>query len=308
MQFLVVALAFWVALAVADDGTPGSVDSASVAGENDAVLMARVGDESITVDEFMEFLSQHPDKIEQATTTAGKAELLRNAIENKLLVKAMEREGFLTVDASDADARQLAFGQLERKHFAVPEITDAEAVRRYYDSDPEEFGIPAAVRLSQILLVVSKDAAAADVEAARKRAEAALERIESGQPFAEVAKELTENEAARARGGDVGFVWPRHFDWIRDAVDGLSVGDHTGVVRSPFGFNILRVTDRRDAVLTPFNDARAAVIQKMQVEGQAEARAAYVKQLAEEIGVSIELEELKGAYPDGIVAELGKLR
>jgi hypothetical protein len=88
--------------------------------------------------------------------------------------------------------------------------------------------------------------------------------------------------------------------WLEKALEGVAVGQHTGIVANPVGYDILLLTDQRDAVVTPFEEAREAVAKRMQDEAQTAARAAYVKQLASKTEITIELDELKGAYPNGI--------
>jgi hypothetical protein len=60
------------------------------------------------------------------------------------------------------------------------------------------------------------------------------------------------------------------------------------------------LTDVRDAVYTPFEQAREEVAKRMRKKGQEEARAKYIKHLASLVEISIELDELKDAYPNGI--------
>jgi hypothetical protein len=60
------------------------------------------------------------------------------------------------------------------------------------------------------------------------------------------------------------------------------------------------VTDISEAVYTPFEGAREAVTKRMQSEAQEAAKSAYVKELASLIEITIELDELKDAYPNGI--------
>jgi parvulin-like peptidyl-prolyl isomerase len=68
----------------------------------------------------------------------------------------------------------------------------------------------------------------------------------------------------------------------------------------PGGYEILLLTDTQEAIVTPFPEARDAVVRILAQQGQAKERANYVKSLAKRYGVSIELDELKGAYPGGV--------
>jgi parvulin-like peptidyl-prolyl isomerase len=261
--------------------------------------MAKVGDHELTVEEFMRYVANNPGRVKEATTTAGKAVLLRDAIANLLLLQAAQEQGLVGDSPSAAEA-EAAYHRLAEQKFPAPPVPDEKALRRYYADHLQDFGIPAVVRVSQIQIRVPKDATDEERAAARARAEVALARIEKGEPFADVAAELTENPVLKSHRGDAGYLTRQGSDWLEAAVDGLSVGEHTAILNSPVGFDILKLTDEKDAVITPFDEARDEVVKQVQAEGQARAKARYLSQLAEKAGVTVELEELKDAYPEGL--------
>ncbi|WP_295402330.1 peptidyl-prolyl cis-trans isomerase [uncultured Thiocystis sp.] len=263
------------------------------------VIMARVGTREITVEEFMGFLAKNPTRVKEATTDEGKAGLLREAIGNELLMLAMREEGLLPENPTEADQKK-AFVQLINKHFPPPPTPDDATLRDYYQKHTSDFGIPASVRLSQIQIRVKESPSEEDKANARQRAEAALARIEAGESFAAIAAELSENPRAKANQGDVGFVWRDGNAWLTQSLKGLKKGEHTGVLESPVGYDILMLTDEREAIITPFEEARDSVAKKLQVKQQAQARNAYVKQLADRVGVEIVLDEMKGSFPNGV--------
>lgn len=263
------------------------------------VVMARVGTAVITVEDFMRFLSQHPDRVDEATTQAGKAQLLREAIEQRLLIAAMVKEGLIEAGAKPAEM-QSAFRQLVEMKFPLPPEPTEEAMRQYYEAHKEDFGIPASVRVRQIQFRVPKNATPEDHAAAKARAEAALRRLEAGESFEDLAVELTEHRRAKATKGDMGYVTRYGLPWFEQALAGLKVGEHTGIVAHDVGYDILLLMDERNAILTPFEEAKPEVSQRMRAEAQEAARAAYVKSLADTVEITIEIEELKNAYPGGI--------
>lgn len=274
-------------------GQPGQVP------KMEPVIMARVGSVTITVEDFMRFLSKNPSRVSEATTVEGKAALLKTAIENRLLLGAMRQEGLIDEDTKPEDL-QKAFVKFAGVHFPLPPVPDEKALRAYYEAHREDFGIPAAVRLTQIQFRIPDPVTEEEKTAARARADAALKRIAAGEAFGDVAAEVTERLDTRPNKGDVGFVYPHGHEWLEKALAGLQVGQHTGVLESPAGYDILLLTETRDAEMTPFDQAREAVAKIMQEEGQAAARAAYLKKLAGTVEISIELDSLKDAYPNGI--------
>ncbi len=261
--------------------------------------MARVGPNEITVQEFMKFLSDNADQVAEATTAAGKAKLLRKAIANILLVQAMGKEGFLPKKATPEDY-QMALVKQAKKHFPAPPVPDEKSLRQYYLDHPQMFGIPASVRLSQIQFRFPEQASAEAKAATKKRAEAALRRLEGGESFAKLAGELTEYLPAKQSQGDMGFIPSQVDPWLVKALAGVKVGQHTGILESPVGYELLLITEERAAITTPFPDVRDKIAQQMQLDKQNQLRDAYVKELAKTVKVEIVSDDLKEEFAKGI--------
>jgi hypothetical protein len=264
------------------------------------VVMARVGSHEITVQEFMRYLSKEPSLLPQTTTDAGKARVLRDMIRQVLLGEAMKREGLIPEGngkkITGADYMR-GYQSLMAKHFPMPPAPSEAEAYKYYEQHRERYGIPETVRVSQIQFRLPDHATDAERSAVRARAEAALKRLRGGAPFAQVAAELTQNPEGKLTKGDLGFLPLHQNPWLEKALKGLKVGDFTGVIESPVAFEILQLTDRRESLIAPFPNVRARVIAEMRQAGQTEARNQYLKAVAKEVGVTIEMPELKDAMP-----------
>lgn len=163
-----------------------------------------------------------------------------------------------TIKIDDADAR--AYYQAHRDKFQSPRrvalvavvidpkklidhqsVNDAELAKRY-DERKAQFITPERRKASHILIKVAKDASDALVKAARKKIEAAKARLDKGERFAAVAKDVSEDNSAD-NGGDLGFfargmmVPP-----FEKAAFALKQGEVSDIVRSSFGFHIIKLT------------------------------------------------------------------
>jgi len=190
---------------------------------------------------------------------------------------------------------------LEEKYYPLPEISDESELRAYYDAHREELGIPAAARVSEIQFRFPKDADQAAKTAVFERAQDALRRLNNGEPFADVALDVSEHPKVKETSGDLGFLdrttWSK---WLINALDGVSVGGHTGVIESPIGYEILKITDERDAIIPSFSDVRDDVLHRLQLERQGQKRRIYVKGLASQTKIVVLLEELQDEFSGGI--------
>jgi peptidyl-prolyl cis-trans isomerase C len=126
-------------------------------------------------------------------------------------------------------------------------VVSEEEVRQYYEQNQEKYDHPAQVRASQIL---TYDQATA---------EKALQEIQNGVDFAEVAKKYSESPDA-ANGGDLGFfapgTMPPEFD---DVIFSLKMGEMSEIVKTPYGYQIFKLTGHREAHRVSFEDAKEQI-------------------------------------------------
>lgn len=293
-------LAFSAANAAAAE-PPQSRAPAQPPAQPERVVAARVGATEVTVEDLIRFASLNPQRVRTlAAGPEGRADVLRLLIANVLLQQAMAEEGVLPTD-SDPESYQRAYEQLRAKYFAESEAIPEADVRAFYDENLSLFGIPAAARISQIQFRFPENADDEAKAATKRRAEAALERLDAGEAFSTVAAEMTENDNAKESKGDLGFIErDRWSPWLSQALEGVAVGQHTGAVPSPVGYEILQVTDTRDAITAPFEDVREDVERRLRQQRELEARDAYIKRLAEKTNIVIELDGVREYFEDGV--------
>ena len=125
---------------------------------------------------------------------------------------------------------------------------------------------------------------------ARERILKLLERVENKADFAEVAR-LQSEDASAARGGDLGWLSPG--DTVPEferAMDALKPGQISGAVRSPFGWHIIQVIERRNQDMSQ-QQQRLRARQALREQKAEEAYLEWTRQLRDSVFVDIRLEE-----------------
>jgi hypothetical protein len=155
--------------------------------------------------------------------------------------------------------RQVTAARLERLAAEVAAEgagLDEAALRRIYDGAPE----PELV-VRHLVVLAERWRAPSQRDSARARAAAALERIRSGEPFADVAADVSEEPGAAARGG---LLRPgRAGSWVAEfwqAALSLAPGGVSDVVETEYGFHVLRLEERR---AVPFEEARPRLVDRL---------------------------------------------
>ena len=127
------------------------------------------------------------------------------------------------------------------------QITDLD-IDNLLDKQRAAAGVSTQYNIAQILVAVPEGASEAEVEARRKRAETALARVQAGEPFADVAREMSD-DGNKAAGGVIGL---RPADRLPDVFVAVVRQLDPGAVaptllRTGAGFHVLKLVDRVDA-------------------------------------------------------------
>lgn len=141
----------------------------------------------------------------------------------------------------------------------------AEDARGYYDEHQNDFGAPEERQAAHILIAVADAAAQAEQDAARARAEKLLLQIrQSPARFAELAKQNSQDPGSAANGGDLGFfgrgMMVKPFE---DAVFALKQDEISGLVKSDFGYHIIKLLAVKPARVLSFDEAREGIMNKL---------------------------------------------
>jgi len=139
------------------------------------------------------------------------------------------------------------------------EIFDID-VEDYYDKNFERYENPEKISASHILFKVAQDADEATVESAKSKAIAALKRIQGGELFADVAKELSEGPTG-PKGGDLGYFKKGQMDpAFEKAAWDLEINEVTEIpVRSRFGWHLITKTGYQKQSWKPLESVRSEI-------------------------------------------------
>ena len=184
----------------------------------------------------------------------------------------------------------------EIEGMGTPDINDAD-VLEFYEKNKARYETLEQVKASHILIKPDTSAGAdpnvADVEALVK-AETLLAQIKDGADFAQLAMENSACPSS-SKGGDLGFGQRR--SWVKpfaDAAFAMQPGEISDVVKTRFGYHIIKTTERKEADLTPLDEAKDDILMMLQGGREAELASKYVKSLRN----AAEVVYAEGQQPD----------
>ncbi|MDH5751027.1 MAG: SurA N-terminal domain-containing protein [Deltaproteobacteria bacterium] len=151
---------------------------------------------------------------------------------------------------------------LDSKHFEDTTSISERALRRHYERNLEtEFTSPPQVKASHILKKLPKDLTEDQVAAKKKELEEILVKARAGEDFAGLAKKHSE-DMSKDKGGDLGFF--KREDMVPEfstAAFSMQKGQISDIVRSQFGFHIIKVTDSREGSVKSFEEVKGPIEQ-----------------------------------------------
>lgn len=188
-------------------------------------------------------------------------------------------------------AHQAQFSRPERRRLEyvlvsskgiVPPVPDADA-ETYYTEHPAEFEVPRQVRVAHVLVGVPAVGGSEAENTARAKVEDVIRRAQAGEDFAQLAREVSEDAATAAQGGEVGLVGTGEtVPAFEQAALALGQGEVTPVpVRTGFGYHAIKALEVVPGGRRPFQEVAAQIRDRLAAERSdraALARADEVKQ------------------------------
>jgi peptidyl-prolyl cis-trans isomerase D len=198
-------------------------------------------------------------------------------------------------DVSDAEARDSVRTRLEEIRVATVALDvekpppgvepddeavekvlrdENERVRRFYDEHPDRYHLPERVRARHVLIRIEPGADDAAIAAAQQRADAALARIQGGEDFEKVASDVSEDPGSKDRGGDLGL-FPRGqmVPAFEEVAFSQKDGETSAVVRTDFGFHVIRTEAHEAAQNRSFDEAAREIAEELAGADRARALA-----------------------------------
>jgi len=132
-------------------------------------------------------------------------------------------------------------------------VTEAEK-KQEYDSNKDKLNVPDEVSASHILIKAGEKATPEEKQKAKEKIDALRARAMSGEDFAKLAKENSEDSSA-SNGGDLGsFGKGQMVKPFEDVAFSLEKGQISPVVETQFGYHIIKVADKKAAHILTYEE------------------------------------------------------
>ncbi|MBN2728375.1 MAG: peptidylprolyl isomerase [Bacteroidales bacterium] len=272
--------------------------SASFAQSGDDPVLITIAGEKVTKSEFLAVYQKNNVKNESLTKENVDA-YLELFINYKLKVREAEALGLDTLTSFTNELSGY------RRQLARPYLSNREVTDKLLDEAYERMQYD--IRASHILIKVSSNASPVDTMAAYNKAMSIRRQILAGASFDEMARKYSEDPSAQDRpasdnrpamtgnGGDLGYFTVLNLVYkFENAAYTLNIGEISMPVRTPFGYHLIKVVDKKPAI----GRVQAAHILIREFEGKEDSAKALIDEAYAKIEKGEAFEDIVGAYSD----------
>ncbi|MFZ3381503.1 MAG: peptidyl-prolyl cis-trans isomerase [Candidatus Acidiferrales bacterium] len=142
---------------------------------------------------------------------------------------------------------------------AATQISD-DALRAYYNAHIDDYKVENRVHVEHILFktVGKTDAEVAEI---RQKAEDVLKKAKAGANFEDLAKKYSEDDGSKAKGGDLGWIAEgQTVPEFQQAAFTLPKGSISSLVKTQYGFHIIKVLDHETAHTKTFDEVKSTIL------------------------------------------------
>ena len=252
--------------------------------------------EVITIDALLEgmiveeLLVQEAEKMGITATDEDVDEFVQQFLETyemteENLTKSLEEENTTLEEVKESFKKNMIINSLLSKEITSQINVSGDEVRAYYDENSDQFGQPEQVKASHILVPT------------REEAESLRNKALGGADFAELAEEESRCPSSD-NGGDLGwFGRGQMVKEFEDAAFALKVGHISDIVETQFGFHIIKLDDRKEQEIQPFESVKDAIAQSLLNQKQSYGIEIFTQQLKANADIEIFMQSQK--EPEG---------
>ena len=155
------------------------------------------------------------------------------------------------------EQRKIRYLLVDRDQLRAKVTVTPQEIESYYNANIQQFQMPEQVRASHILLKTEGK----DEAAVRKQAEDILKQAKApGADFAALAKKYSEDDGSKVNGGDLDyFPKGRMVPEFEQAAFSMQPGQISDLVKSQFGFHIIKVVDKKAASTRTLDEVRTQI-------------------------------------------------
>ena len=163
------------------------------------------------------------------------------------------------------EKRKVKYAVIDINKVAADVPVTPDDLRTYYDQHRDQYRTPEQVKVSHILIKTPLPGPDGKVDEkgvaeAQRRAEDLLKQLKSGAKLEDLAKKYSEDPGSAKQGGSLGWIGKgQTVPEFEKVAFSLPKGQISDLVKSSYGFHIIRVDDKQEAHMKTLDEVKAEI-------------------------------------------------
>ena len=223
-------------------------------------LTQRIGDSvGVTDQEVKDYWLRENEKIKAVYIYLSPKKYEKEVVvsqEEITIYYEKHKEDFTIPEKVKADYLLISSGEFTKEI----KVT-AKELKSYYEGHLANFEVPEKRKVSHILIKLLPSASKKDEENAKKKIEEIQKELEKGADFTTLAKKYSQDTPSAEKGGDLGFFTYTQMipSFSRAAFSLEKEGEVSGIVKSPFGYHLIKLTGIKQAYTEPLEKVKSRI-------------------------------------------------
>jgi peptidyl-prolyl cis-trans isomerase D len=181
-----------------------------------------------------------------------------------------------------AEQRRVRTVLIDTERVRMQVKVDENELKQYYGQHVTEYRISDRVKVAHVLFK-TEGKTSDEISALEKTAREVLAQIKSGADFGEMAKKYSEDSSA-ASGGEIGWiVRGQTVKEFEDAAFAMKPGQVSDLIKTTYGFHIVKVFDKQSAHLQTFEEVKAQIKDELERQKLADAQQSLADDLERQL-------------------------
>lgn len=255
------------------------------------ILTSQILDEMIAEELVIQAARDAKIDVDGKEVTAAIDEIKKqNNLDDAGLEQALAMQGF-TLQGYKKDVERQILRMRAITMLVRPRVTVTdEDVRARYDEMTRRSASVGKIHLKHILIALPRNPSERQVADAKARAASVIDRVKAGDSFSTLAEELSDDEATRAGGGDLGWIERGSLptEW-EEVVFSMDKGEVRGPISGPSGLHVFFVEDVKKSELKSFEEAREELRNELYRKEMDKQTALWLEEMRKKAHVSRKL-------------------
>ncbi|MBI4763918.1 MAG: peptidylprolyl isomerase [Deltaproteobacteria bacterium] len=265
----------------------------------DKEILAKIGTKTITTADLNRVIGYYEPEQQKVIENNPqiKENILWQIVRSTVIAQVAKKKGF---DKKPEIRNQqemiinnfLATIYLQKEVVEKVTITENKA-RAYYQDHGDLFKTPEMIRVKHILIKTESTAPEEEKKKAKAKAEETLKKLKDGGDFSKLATEVSEDPGTKDKGGDLDF-FPKGtmIPAFEEVAFALKPGEISGLVETEYGYHVIKMEEKKDALLEPYEKIKDKVKDQALQEMRKEAVTEFVEKALKNAGAEIKPESI----------------